>query len=150
MSYIPPQTITGLIITGKMKTTDTSRTNTATVTDDPDLIVVLKPNTRYLVTADLIYTTSLLAGFKMQWGVPSGATTQYINVGQNDGLVKNLTDIIGLSVTTTNPNYLFLRGIVRTSATAGNLSIKWAQNAASAASSAVFKADSSVTAIELV
>ncbi|OAE37640.1 hypothetical protein [Agrobacterium tumefaciens] len=150
MSYIPPQTITGLVLTGKVKKADTTRTNTATVADDPDLVVALKANTRYLVTADLIFTSSLVAGFKMGWGLPANATIQYVNVGQNDGLVKNLLDLIGLTLTTTNPNYMFLRGIVKTGATAGNVSIKWAQNVASSASGAVLKAESSLTVIELV
>lgn len=150
MTYIPPSTISGLMLTGKVKNADTSRTSTATAVDDPDLVVALKPNTRYLVTADLIFTSSLLAGFKTGWGLPAGATMQFVNVGQNDGLVKNLTDLLGLSVTTTNPNYVFLRGIVKTGSTAGSLSVKWSQNVASAVSNAVLKADSSVTVIEFV
>lgn len=150
MTYIPPQTITGLVITGKVKTADTSRTNTATVAADPDLSVALKANTRYVINADLIFTSSLLAGFKMQWGLPAGATVQFVNVSANDGLLKNLTDLLGIVVTTTNPNYMFLRGIVKTGASGGNLSVRWAQNVASTLSSAVLKADSSVTAIELV
>lgn len=149
MSYLPPQSITGLILTGRVKAADTSRTNTASSADDPDLVIPLKANTRYLITADLIYSSSLLAGFKMQFGAPAGATMQFVNVSANDGIIRNVTELLGLSVTTANPNYMFLRGVVRTTA-ARTLSVRWAQNVASNLSSAVLKADSSVTAIELV
>lgn len=150
VSYIPPQTITGLVITGKVKMADTARSNTATVAADPDLVVPLKANKRYLVTADLLYTSSLIAGFKMQFGLPAGASMQFVNVSANDGLIKNVTDLLGLAVTTTNPNYMFLRGVIRTGASVGNVDIRWSQNVASALASAALKADSSLTLIELV
>lgn len=149
MSYIPPQTVTGLMLTGKVKTADTTRSNTITATADPDLSVSVKASTRYLVTADLIFTTAILSGFKTQFGLPAGATSQYVNVGQNDGLVKNLTDLIGIAVTSTNPNYMFLRGIVRTGATPGTIDLRWAQNVIGLGAT-VLKADSSLTLIELV
>lgn len=150
MTYLKPTSITGLLITGKVKTADTSRTNTASATDDTDLVVAVKANTRYVVSADLIYSSSLIAGFKMGWGAPAGATMQFVNLSTSGGILQNVADLLGISVSTTNPNYMYLRGILKTGASGGNISVKWAQNIASNLSSAALKADSSLTLIELV
>lgn len=104
----------------------TSRNTTVTPAADPDLVVAVEANSRYDVSAVVGWTNGG-GGFRVDFTGPSGATMLWVD---NDGSVAST---IGTDLTFSVTVGTSLRGTLVTSGTAGNLTLRWAQNTSNAA-----------------
>lgn len=129
------------------KGTNTVRTSTATLADDPDLTYQLAANASYFVeiyikydTTDATHTT-----IKTAWTVPSGATgtrtalgsgstqTSDDNVSSRHG-VHNFTTAVTYGERTGGSQMWALETAVIDTTSAGTLALQWAQVASSTSS----------------
>jgi hypothetical protein len=123
------------------KVTATSRTNTVTVTNDPEMFVSLEANTVYIVELFLAYRGSTSGDFRSCWSVPTGAAgyrwclgeaitgTDRENTSMRTGGHNLISEIVYGAHTSgvTNCGWETLY-IITTSA--GTLNFKWAQGSA--------------------
>ena len=119
----------------KVKTANTSRSSTTTVSNDPDLLFAVGANETWNFRALLIPSSANAApDFKFTCTGPSGSTVTYAGVYQNaDGNSANIAATSGGTTTTVNmsANQFFViqvSGSCANGSTPGNLSIQWAQN----------------------
>lgn len=128
------------------KTANTTRNNTGSLTADPHLTVSVVANATYLLEAFLMYqSVSSSPDIAFGWTAPSGATVAWTPLGltptdgdqaptQQAGYVRMPgTDIStqrSLGTQASNDLVAAPRGIVRTAASAGSLTLRWAQNTA--------------------
>jgi hypothetical protein len=103
----------------------TPRDTTVTPTADPDLVVTLEANATYTVECVTAWTSGG-GGFRVAWSAPSGASMTWTD---NDG-VGAVTP--GQNVTFSTGSGTTLQGRVKTGASAGTLSLLWAQNTSNA------------------
>lgn len=76
--------------------TDRSSANTgATLTDDPDLTMLLDANAVYVIEFHLHYAATDTARFRTAWTVPSGATGTRSSVGPDQGVILSSTSAGG-------------------------------------------------------
>ncbi|MEU9231211.1 hypothetical protein [Streptomyces subrutilus] len=109
--------------TSVFKSADTIRFSTTTHSDDPHLTIPVVANARYVVDAVLVWTTGG-GGFNVSWGHPANGTAMAWT--DNDGAgMGSISTSSGFSSTTGTS----LRGLLRVGTVAGNLTIRWAQNA---------------------
>ncbi|MGW1162721.1 hypothetical protein ACWD48_31885 [Streptomyces sp. NPDC002519] len=109
-----------------IKAADTSRTSTATVAADTHLLLPVIANATYIVEAALVWTNGG-GGFRADWSAPSGATMVWTD---NDGAgAPDLGTDLTFSVTTGTT----FQGALVVSSTAGNLTLRWAQNSSNTA-----------------
>lgn len=109
-----------------VKAADTSRASTSTVANDAHLILPVVANATYIVEAVLVWSNGG-GGFRADWAAPSGATMVWTD---NDGAgAAALGTDLTFSVTTGTT----FQGALVVSGTAGNLTLRWAQNASDAA-----------------
>ena len=109
-----------------VKAADTSRTSTATVANDAHLLLPVVANATYIVEAVLVWTNGG-GGFRADWSAPSGASMVWTD---NDGAgAADLGTDLTFSVTTGTT----FQGALVVGATAGNLVVRWAQNASNTA-----------------
>ena len=125
------------------RTTDLERTSTATLADDPVLTFSAATDKLYKVEAMLIFSAgSDTPDVKVGINAPTGAT---INM-RADGLAPATTTSVGpgrtgyLTATTDEADFGLITtrmvvpmvGYIRTSSTAGNIAVRWAQRASNA------------------
>lgn len=109
-----------------VKAADTSRISTATVANDAHLLLPVVANATYIVEAVLVWTNGG-GGFRADWSAPSGASMVWTD---NDGAgAADLGTDLTFSVTTGTT----FQGALVVGATAGNLVVRWAQNASNTA-----------------
>jgi hypothetical protein len=137
------------------KTTTTTRANTTTVSDDPDLKMWLEANSSYFV--EFFVTTGSIAAedIKTSWSVPSGVTTtnrRVMGPGSNssDVLADNIAGRYGTHLFATTLVYNGVRNaagnqyqlqeiaVVTTGATAGYVAFQWAQGTSGATGTVVY------------
>jgi hypothetical protein len=131
------------------KGTNTVRTSTATVADDPDLTFQLAANSSYFVEIYIKYDTTSNAstnlGLKTAWTVPSGAagTRTSIGAGSTQAADDNVSSHHGVHAFTTTVTYgrrsggnqlWALETAVVDTTSAGTLALQWAQDTSSTAS----------------
>lgn len=123
-----------------VKTADTSRASTTTLTADPDLTLSVGANSTYFVELILIYTGASGVNF-FQWDftVPTSATYVYSFIYQNSAGTTNVQQqnagTSGSWANTTGvTNFLSMeiKGTLTTSSTAGTFALTWAQHASGA------------------
>jgi hypothetical protein len=129
-----------------IKPGDTSRNTTTTMTNDPDLSVAADAGKSYLTEVLVQYGATIGADIKATFTVPAGATFSGQLTGQGAGTsyLANGVDA-GFPVTGTfsmNGGGAFdlgfrLSGVLVTDGSAGNLTLKWAQNTSNAANTTV-------------
>ncbi|MEV7413292.1 hypothetical protein AB0O04_36400 [Streptomyces althioticus] len=108
------------------KSADTSRTSTATPAADPHLALAVVANARYMVEAVVGWDNGG-GGFRVDFTVPSGASLLWVD---NDGFLSpDAGTDQGFSATVGTT----LKGMLVTGATAGTLTLRWAQNTSNAA-----------------
>ena len=122
------------------KPSDTGRTSTTSITNDPDLQITLAANASYDLTAKLAYKggTNGASDIQIQVNAPSGATGFWGAVRLQITSFPTTTAIynpFGNNVNagtngTGNPQPFFIHGSVTTT-TAGTLAVAWAQNTSS-------------------
>lgn len=136
----------------------TTRANTTTVADDPDLRMFLQPNSTYFVEFFLTVAAIAAEDIKTAWSVPAGvlSTTKRV-IGPGSAALENNADNIAVRLAThvyaTTVLYNGVRnslalqfqvqevGIVRTGGTAGYVALQWAQGT-TGATGATVNADS--------
>lgn len=154
--------VTGNVVPGGVgqrlfarKASDTTRTNTTTAADDPDLTVSLAANSTYVVRGYLRLTNAAAtADFKGQFSVPAGATTSYVFQGLDTtatAVSGSLYDFAGFVVASVgvpagNAVAATVTGIIRTAGTAGAFTLQWAQNTIDAVNGTAVTTDSWILA----
>ena len=120
------------------KASDTGRASTTTLTADPDLALAVAANATYAVTAALLFTGPDGAGF-FQWdfGVPTGATFEYVAV-YNTTTPAVSVQALGAgsrlwanTAGTSSLQPLNITGTLVVSHASGSFAVKWAQHAPS-------------------
>ncbi|MCC7528276.1 MAG: hypothetical protein IT342_07125 [Candidatus Melainabacteria bacterium] len=113
-----------------IKSSDTSRTSTTTLADDPHLSIALEANTTYHFSA--LFSINLVNSgpkFKMTFVGPAGST---INWGANFNGIEFVSGSGGTSQASTavegGDNSAVCTGSITLGSTAGNLTLQWAQN----------------------
>lgn len=157
------QTLTGSFLNNALlnvtpliavKAGDTSRSNTASRTADPDLVVALLANLTYTVDSYLMYDAG--AGlFQVYWTVPAGATVTGAPWGLDTAVTAATVGGIRVpptgaavgsggsgTVVSARPTANVIMG-----STAGNLTLTWAQNTSNATAT-ILKAGSWIRAIQ--
>lgn len=126
----------------------------ATLQNDDELIIPLQANESYVIDGFLfMYASNASPDCKIAFTVPSGATMTlgyHANSGDNNTNIG--TDILITSGTAstaikssggaTKENPIFISGCVVMGATAGNLTLQWAQNNNTAAQTVTVKENS--------
>jgi hypothetical protein len=127
------------------KTTATSRANTATISNDPDLQLAVDANAVYSLEGLLVYNGgSTSDDLRIGWSAPSGSTLTWVATGQNtsatNGVGSVITDAQDITKnayslgTIANPLGMtaMVRGLLITSSVAGTFALQWAQFTSSA------------------
>ncbi|MEU8758548.1 hypothetical protein [Streptomyces sp. NPDC048659] len=109
-----------------VKSADTSRANTATTANDPNLTLPVVANATYIVEAVVAWAQGG-GGFRVDWAAPSGATMVWTD---NDA---SMSPDPGTDLTFSTTVGTTLQGALVVGATAGSLTLRWAQNTANAA-----------------
>lgn len=140
------------------KTGDTTRNNTAAVTDDPDLQVTVNGNCVYEVNAYIVYNSNTTADFQMAFNTPAFGSGSYSAVGWG----RDATASVGTGGWTVRMNEntisqtrtfggdttditLHAKGILRTGAgLPGTFTFAWGQAAADP-SNTIVRANSYIT-----
>ncbi|MFD9306143.1 hypothetical protein ACFWCB_26400 [Streptomyces sp. NPDC060048] len=127
-----------------VKSSSTSRTSTTTLAADPHIVLAVAANTAYLLDGFFEYDGAFGAGdLKLDWTVPASATLRWAALGTvaADTTQKFNSSSVEAGVTTlsigtygvgSTRNACAPRGYLTTGATAGNLTLTWAQNASNA------------------
>jgi hypothetical protein len=116
---------------------DTSLTSNVTLTNDPDLTVTLAANATYLMTSTLKYEADAAGDLNVSWVGPAGASS----VGSLVALLSSATSdanvyinnfslggSFGIGGRGAGANRgAFFNGVVTTGASAGSLTLQWAQ-----------------------
>ncbi|HIN63814.1 MAG TPA: hypothetical protein EYM95_04180 [Candidatus Obscuribacterales bacterium] len=117
--------------TVKFKDATTSRSNTTTLADDPDLVINVDANKTYFFTAKLYYNGNGGFGFKSTFVGPSGSTLTWRadrpdNAGEASGtLAGGATAVMD---TNNSQRVVLISGKIVVSSTSGQLKMQWAQN----------------------
>jgi hypothetical protein len=132
------------------KSADESVTSSNTLQDDDHLTVAVVANAVYEIEGFLIYDGSTTGDIKIAWTVPSGATLTWSAPGPPSSASGNTSSVKLAKENTSGDFYgaigtgagnslvLAIRGILRTSSTAGSLTLQWAQNTADATATTVY------------
>lgn len=125
-----------------VKQTLTTRANTVTVTADPELVVPLMANAQYSVDALLLTGGDAAADFRLTFTAPAGATVQWTPRGPGTTVTADPATLVlaqqgvgteaVVGLYTTGAGIIAPRGTITTAATAGNLSLAWAQGTTNA------------------
>lgn len=132
--------ITGVTPLIAIKAGNTSRASTSTLAADPELFVALTPSLTYVVDSLLMYDAGATGLFQCYWSVPAGATVVGVPWGLSTTVTANSEGIIRTVPTGTgmgangSGNQVSARpaAYVVMGATAGNLSLTWAQQVSNA------------------
>jgi hypothetical protein len=154
----PPQHITAGFLRSMLplvawKPGNTDRANTATVADDPDLVLALAAGATYLVEALLMPAATTTANFKTAWTVPNSATglkavdgpsstASNANADQitvRRGVHQFGTEILYSGVRNNNTLSfgVYEWGLITTSS-AGNWALAWSQGTSNATATRLF------------
>lgn len=120
------------------KSTDQTVTSSTTLVTDNALVWAVDANTNYLFDMYLIYTGPAAGDIKIGWAVPSGATMTWSAEGLDEDLgYKNVGNLTEAStspygcVNTTTGRMILVAGLLRVDTTAGNFSLRFAQQTSS-------------------
>ena len=116
-------------VKASFKTSNTSRANTTTLADDPDLVLNVDANKTYHFTG-FLYATGGGGDLKMTFVGPSGATLSWkvdgIDNGSHSGLLTGGgTTVLDIA---NGERGWYVSGKIVVSSTAGQLKLQWAQN----------------------
>lgn len=144
-----------------IKTADETVTNSTVLQPDDELILPLLANSQYWLEVFLIYDAIQAADLKLGWSYPTGAVLDWSHGGLRGGATSTVDNISRTYLDETGfpwvggPNaaapsiaVVMGEGIMVTSGTAGNLTLRFCQNALSATGT-VIKANSLMIAQKL-
>jgi hypothetical protein len=136
------------------KPADTSRLNTATISNDTDFLVNLAANTTYFIELFVMYSGNTTGDIRLAWSAPVGAVGYRWSLGEAvAGTDRETTTMrTGVHGLTTEVIYgahstalwvgLQETMIITNSTTAGNLTLRWAQGTANNTDATVIRAGS--------
>jgi hypothetical protein len=138
-----------------IKTSDTTRASTTTMTNDPDLVTdSLSAGGIYFVEFHIRFGALLAAGLRTAWSVPAGTTGSKDVMGPgtanaaeanaNTTELKWTVHAYATAALYTDPRnnaaqqtHLYEKGLVNIGGTAGPITLQWAQNVSNATGSVV-------------
>lgn len=120
--------------------------NSATLQDDDHLFVTPRINTRYMLNSFLMWTSGTTPDIKLTFSIPAGSTmnlnvTTYSRAaaaGTNlaDSRMMSQSETVSIpgqgTTFSTQSQWTVITGQVGIGATAGNVTLQWAQNTANA------------------
>lgn len=126
------------------KPADTSRASNTTMSNDPDMVCPVDANATYFIEMVILFAGIATAGFRTQWTVPSGSSFNKRIAGPGSANAAeanaNTTEMrwsvvsATSAVNYTNPRnsaslqvYTIETAIAQIGATAGNITLQWAQ-----------------------
>lgn len=130
-----------------IKPADTTRASTATLTADPDLTLTVDANKSYWMDCLILYNSNVTANFKMNFTRP--ATMNFFGSSLGQGLSSfgagPYDAQSGLDVTSLVLNLAGsaidmvarVQGVIVNGATAGSITLQWAQNTSNASNTIV-------------
>jgi hypothetical protein len=116
----------------KWKTADETVNNVAVAQADDNLFWAVAANSTYRFTVDLVYNSNATADIRVGWTAPAGATMSWTAMGLDSGLGflstggQAIGAVLGFGGDATD-RLVKLSGIFTTVATAGTLTLVWAQ-----------------------
>jgi hypothetical protein len=133
--------IAGVLI---RKSADESVNNSVAMQDDNELKWPLSANLTYTFLLFIAYDSSTVADIKIQFTLPAGATMAWHGTGLDTALAyKNVANIGAATASAYGGagaglgRLITVSGSVIMAATAGNLTLQWAQNTAEASNTSV-------------
>jgi hypothetical protein len=126
----------------KWKAVDETVNNVAVAQADDHLFWAVAANSTYRFTVELVYNTNATADLRVGWTAPAGATMAWSAMGLDSGLGflasgnNALAAVLGFGGDATD-RLAKLSGIFTTVATAGTLTLVWAQLAANVSNTIV-------------
>lgn len=132
LSWVTPSGATPKEVIAKVKTARETVTSSATLQDDDHFVFAVSANKTYALRATFIGSSaSASGGLKWAFTVPSGTSgrASLILHGTSFGTDIDITVGTGVSATIGVTNIIIMTGYITTSATAGNVTFQWAQNA---------------------
>ncbi|WP_369778829.1 hypothetical protein [Streptomyces sp. R33] len=130
-----------------IKAADESITSSTTIQDDNHLTLAVAANATYLLEGTLFYDGAFNAGhLKATFSLPAGATIFWaINAPATGGTAAYASDanttgnlVAGTYGTGGAKTTASILGTVTTAGTAGNLLLRWAQNASNATATTIY------------
>lgn len=121
------------ILTTVRKTADETVNNSTAVQDDDHLVLAVGANETWEIDLSVLYESSTAADLRHSFSVPASATISGVAVGVNaSGTATNVNgDLTTVSAWRGNGaaaiQALYIKAIVRTAGTAGNVVFRWAQ-----------------------
>ncbi|WP_068925045.1 hypothetical protein [Planobispora rosea] len=140
-----------------LKTADESITSSTVLQNDDQLLVPLLANSQYWIELFAIYSAATASDLSITFSVPAGGALYWSHgglaggaTGSVDRISRNFLDETGSGwIGGTGADAVVMgEGRVTTGATAGNLQLRWAQNA-SGATATIVKAGSILIAQRL-
>jgi len=153
------------------KTSDTSKTNDATLAADPHLVVTVDANAVYELGGLVIYSADSASSFgdiQIGWSGPAGMTGTWAGLGPGTTVISDPSGTLtadvasphgymvrteGTDITATRVSggitvsdilATRIRGLIHISATSGSFALNWSQAAASSSATTVY-ADSYIS-----
>jgi hypothetical protein len=131
------------------RTSDLTRTNNNTRSNDTQLVLNLSPNSVYQVHGLIIWGGSAAGDISLAFSAPSGATGWWSTVAPATSVAADPTSVRIPANTITqfrtygwfdngSPNASLITAVVVTGATGGTYAVSWAQNAADATGTTVY------------
>lgn len=130
-----------------VKSSDTGRASTTTLTADPDLQLALAASSQYQFDMRILYKGGTNGSSDMQFSVsgPTGMGGHYwmmrhqiSSLTLNDVLVNSFPTTVNIGTNGTgNPIAIFVSGCLTTGGTAGTIAFNWAQNTSNATATTV-------------
>lgn len=115
-----------------IKAADTLRTANITLTADPDLVLAVLANTKYIFKFGLYVVTNTSADWKHQLTFPAGASIiDQVSLEAATAAPRDESTVY-TNTGMTASQLFFIEGSIITAGTAGNLGINWAQNTSNA------------------
>ncbi len=141
------------------KSSDETISSNATPQDDDFLLMAVAANEIWLVSFNVLYSSSITADFQWRFTFPTGGRIDATGVAFNPSLAvmyMNVSDTtspgtaqsLGGGGVGTPRLFIKVEGIYTNASTAGNLTFQWAQNT-SDASNTVVHANSTLWAVKL-
>lgn len=126
----------------RVKLSLTNRASTVTVTADPELVVPVQANTQYRMDALLLTGGPDTADLRLTFTGPAGATIQWTARGPATTVTADPATLVlaqqgagteaVVGLYSVGSGIVAPRGLVTTGATAGNISLAWAQGTTNA------------------
>ncbi|HTS10084.1 MAG TPA: hypothetical protein VMP68_31260 [Candidatus Eisenbacteria bacterium] len=136
-----------------VKASNTTRTSTTTLADDADLTLAVEANATYYIEFSVRFGASTTELIKTAWNTPTGASGSRTVLGPASNATNTSADqitmragghafataiVYGTRNGTTVASGALEYGVILTGATAGNVTLQWAQSTSGTGGTVVF------------